>query len=99
MSSYPAPSEIVAYPVPPWAYQFAMTPWMVQSLWWQYLYTQDKEYLHRVYPILREAARFIAAYLRRSDDKKYHFSPTVSSENWDLRSINVSIKTPFLTLP
>jgi len=82
VSSYPAPSQIVAYPVPPWAYQFAMTPWMVQSLWWQYLYTQDKEYLQRVYPILREAARFIAAYVKKNDDKKYHFSPTVSSENW-----------------
>jgi hypothetical protein len=55
---------------------------MVQSLWWQYLYTQDKEYLHRVYPILREAARFIAAYVKRTNDSKYHFSPTVSSENW-----------------
>ena len=82
VSSYPAPSQIVAYPVPPWAYQFGMTPWMVQSLWWQYLYTQDKEYLQRVYPILREAARFIAAYVKRADDNKYHFTPTVSSENW-----------------
>jgi hypothetical protein len=82
VSSYPAPSQIVAYPVPPWAYQFGMTPWMVQSLWWQYLYTQDKDYLHRVYPILREAARFIAAYVKRTDDSKFHFSPTVSSENW-----------------
>src|ERR1700722_16695315 len=82
VSSYPAPSQIVAYPVPPWAYQFAMTPWMVQSLWWQYLYTQDKAFLHRVYPLLREAARFVAAYVKRNDDKKYHFSPSVSSENW-----------------
>jgi alpha-L-fucosidase 2 len=82
VSTYPAPSQIVAYPVPPWAYQFGMTPWMVQSLWWQYLYTQDSDYLHRVYPILREAARFIAAYVKRTDDSKYHFSPTVSSENW-----------------
>ena len=82
VSSYPAPSQIVAYPVPPWAYQSAMTPWMVQSLWWQYLYTQDKEYLNRVYPILREAARFIAAYVKKKGDNQYHFSPTVSSENW-----------------
>jgi alpha-L-fucosidase 2 len=82
VSSYPAPSQIVAYPVPPWAYQFGMTPWMVQSLWWQYLYTQDNDYLRRVYPLLREAARFIAAYVKRNDDKKYHFSPSVSSENW-----------------
>ena len=55
---------------------------MVQSLWWQYLYTQDKEYLQRVYPILRAAAQFISAYVKRNDDRKYHFSPTVSSENW-----------------
>ena len=82
VSSYPAPSQIVAYPVPPWAYQFAMTPWMAQSLWWQYLYTQDREYLQRVYPILRAAAQFIAAYVKRNEDAKYHFSPTVSSENW-----------------
>jgi|HubBroStandDraft_1064217.scaffolds.fasta_scaffold01034_2 alpha-L-fucosidase 2 len=82
VSTYPAPSQIVAYPVPPWAYQFGMTPWMVQSLWWQYLYTQDEDYLRRVYPILREAARFIAAYVKKTDDNKYHFSPTVSSENW-----------------
>ncbi len=82
VSSYPAPSQIVAYPVPPWAYQLGMTPWMVQSLWWQYLYTQDKEYLQRVYPILRAAAQFISAYVKRNDDMKYHFSPTVSSENW-----------------
>jgi len=82
VSSFPAPSQIVAYPVPPWAYQFAMTPWMVQSLWWQYLYTQDNDYLHRVYPLLREAARFVSAFVKRNDDKKYHFSPSVSSENW-----------------
>ena len=82
VSSYPAPSQVVAYPVPPWAYQFGMTPWMVQSLWWQYLYTQDREYLQRVYPILRAAARFVTAYVKRNDDTKYHFSPTVSSENW-----------------
>jgi len=82
VSSYPAPSQIVAYPVPPWAYQFGMTPWMVQSLWWQYLYTQDKDYLRRVYPIMRAAAQFISAYVRRNSDTKYHFSPTVSSENW-----------------
>jgi alpha-L-fucosidase 2 len=82
VSTYPAPSQIVAYPVPPWAYQFAITPWMVQSLWWQYLYTQDIDYLNRVYPLLREAARFMAAYVKKTDDNKYHFSPSVSSENW-----------------
>ena len=82
VSAYPVPSQIVPYPVPPWAYQISMTPWIVQSLWWQYLYTQDDEYLRHVYPILRSAARFVAAFVKRGDDQLYHFIPTVSSENW-----------------
>jgi hypothetical protein len=81
-SAYPAPSQVVPYPVPPWGYQISETPWTVQSLWWHYLYTQDRDFLHRVYPLLRAAARFIAAYVKKSDDGKYHVIPTVSSENW-----------------
>lgn len=81
-SVYPAPSQMVPYPVPPWGYQISETPWTVQSLWWQYLYTQDVDYLGRVYPMLRAAARFVAAYVHKGDDAKYHIVPTVSSENW-----------------
>ena len=82
VSAYPVPSQMIAYPVPPWAYQFSMTPWTVQSLWWHYLYTQDVDYLRKVYPMLRAAARFIAAYVKKGSDGKYHVIPTVSSENW-----------------
>ncbi|GEM_PF-230378 len=81
-SAYPAPSQMVPYPVPPWGYQISETPWTVQSLWWQYLYTQDEDYLRRAYPILSAAARFIAAYVKKGEDGKYHVIPTVSSENW-----------------
>jgi alpha-L-fucosidase 2 len=81
-SAYPAPSQMVPYPVPPWGYQISETPWTVQSLWWQYLYTQDVDYLEKAYPILRAAARFVAAYVKKGDDGKYHVIPTVSSENW-----------------
>jgi hypothetical protein len=59
-----------------------MTPWAVQSLWWQFLYTQDESYLRRVYPILRAAARFLAADITKQQDGRYHISPSVSSENW-----------------
>jgi hypothetical protein len=59
-----------------------MTPWAVQSLWWQFLYTQDIKYLARVYPILRGATRFLAAYLRKEEDGLYHVFPSISSENW-----------------
>ncbi len=81
-SAYPVPSQMVPYPVPPWGYQISETPWTVQSLWWQYLYTQDVDYLRKVYPILRAAARFVAAYVKKGEDGKYHVVPTVSSENW-----------------
>jgi alpha-L-fucosidase 2 len=82
LSAYPVPSQIVPYPVPPWGYQICMTPWAVQSLWWQFLYTQDEKYLARVYPTMRSAARFLAAYLSKEDDGRYHIFPSVSSENW-----------------
>ncbi len=82
VSAYPVPSQMIPYPVPPWGYQVCVTPWTVQSLWWQYLYTQDRDYLRRVYPVLRAAAQFIAAYVKRGEDGKYHITPTVSSENW-----------------
>jgi hypothetical protein len=81
-SAYPVPSQMVPYPVPPWALQISETPWTVQSLWWQYLYTGDVDYLRHVYPILLAAVRFIAAYVKKGDDGKYHVIPTVSSENW-----------------
>jgi alpha-L-fucosidase 2 len=81
-SAYPVPSQVVPYPAPPWGYEISETPWVVQSLWWHYLYTQDKEVLQRVYPLLKAAAQFIAAYVKRGEDGKYHVSPTVSPENW-----------------
>jgi alpha-L-fucosidase 2 len=81
-SAYPVPSQVIPYPAPPWGYEICETPWVVQSLWWHYLYTQDEKILHRVYPMLKAAAQFIAAYVKRADDGKYHVSPTVSPENW-----------------
>src|SRR5258708_2412468 len=59
-----------------------MTAWAVQSLWWQFLYTQDESYLRRVYPTMRAAARFLSAYVKKVDDDRYHILPSVSSENW-----------------
>ena len=81
-SAYPVPSQVVPYPAPPWGYEICETPWTVQSLWWQFLYTGDVDYLRRVYPMLRAAAQFIAAYLKKGPDGKHHVIPTVSPENW-----------------
>ena len=81
-SAYPVPSKTIAYPVPPWGYEVCETPWTVQSLWWHYLYTLDEDYLRRVYPLLRAAAHFLAAYMTKGEDGYYHVIPTVSPENW-----------------
>ncbi len=83
-SAYPVPSKVNPYPVPPWGYEICETPWAVQSLWWQYLYTLDKDYLRRVYPMLRAATDFLVAYVKKGADGKYHIIPTVSPENWGL---------------
>ena len=81
-SAYPVPSKVNPYPAPPWGYEICETPWTVQSLWWQYKYTLDEQYLRRVYPMLRAATDFLVAYVKRGDDGKYHIAPTVSPENW-----------------
>jgi alpha-L-fucosidase 2 len=81
-SAYPVPSQVVAYPVPPWGYEICETPWVVQSLWWHYLYTRDRDVLTRVYPPLKAAADFVTAYVTKGEDGKFHVRPTVSPENW-----------------
>ncbi|MGI9071590.1 MAG: glycosyl hydrolase family 95 catalytic domain-containing protein [Bryobacteraceae bacterium] len=81
-SAYPVPSQVVPYPAPPWGYEICETPWVVQSLWWHYLYTLDDAVLRRVYPLLKAAAEFMAAYMKRGEDGRYHANPTVSPENW-----------------
>jgi hypothetical protein len=82
LTAVPVPSPTIFIASPPYAYQVSNTPWTVQSLWWHYLYTQDEVYLQHAYPILRSAARFLAAYAKKEDDGKYHFNPTASPENW-----------------
>lgn len=81
-SAYPVPSQVIPYPAPPFAYEICETPWTVQSLWWHYRYTLDHKFLERAYPLLRAAARFLAGYVTKGGDEKYHIVPTVSPENW-----------------
>lgn len=81
-TAYPVPSTVNPYPAPPWGYEICETPWTVQSLWWQYKYTLDRQYLRRVWPMLRAAADFLVAFVTKGADGKYHIVPTVSPENW-----------------
>ena len=81
-SAYPVPSQVIPYPAPPWGYEVCETPWTVQSLWWHYRCTLDRAFLERVYPLLLAATRFLAGYVSKGHDGKYHIVPTVSPENW-----------------
>lgn len=37
--------------------------WLCQHLWEHYLFTQDKDFLKKYYPVMREAARFFVHFL------------------------------------
>lgn len=87
-SAYPVEMNMLPYPVPTWGWEICETPWTVQSLWWHYLYSMDRELLRRrAFPPIREAARFLAAYMLRPEargpawgDDRYHIFPTVAPE-------------------
>jgi len=87
-NSYPIPLEHIAPAMPDMGWEMCETPWWVQSLWWHYEYSGDVHYLReRAWPSLREATRFICAYMSRPDagpgahsDDRYHIYPTVPPE-------------------
>lgn len=92
-SAYPTEMRIMPYPVPTWGWEICETPWTVQSLWWHFLYTQDKAFLRdRAWHPLREAVRFLVAYISRPiargekwNDDRWHIFPTVVPELYGLR--------------
>lgn len=91
-SAYPVEMNIMPYPVPTWGWELCETPWTVQSLWWHYLYTMDRQFLAgRAFEPIKEAVLFLVDYLRRPEahgeawgDDKYHVFPTVSPELYEL---------------
>lgn len=89
-SAYPVPMTVIPYPATHWGWEIFETPWTVQSLWWHYTYTLDKDLLrNRLYPVMREAARFLVDYMTREDsgckqDGKYHLFPTIVPELYGL---------------
>ena len=89
-SAYPVPMSVMPYPSPDWGWEIFETPWTVQSLWWHYSYTGDKELLReRIWPVYREAAAFLADYMTREGanpvgDEKYHLFPTIVPELYGL---------------
>ena len=60
-----------------WPMGFA---WLCRNLYDQYLFTKDRKWLERIYPILKENVRFCLNLLIKTE-KGYAISPATSPEN------------------
>ncbi|WP_373732623.1 glycoside hydrolase N-terminal domain-containing protein [Bacteroides heparinolyticus] len=75
--NYTAPGEH-----PSWGATNTGGAWLCAHLWEHYLYTQDKEYLQRIYPILKGAADFFRSTMVREPGNGWLVTaPTSSPEN------------------
>lgn len=74
---FTAPSED-----PSWGATNTCGAWISLHLWEHYLYTLDREYLERVYPLMRGAAQFLHSILIEEPKSGYLVTaPTTSPEN------------------
>lgn len=75
--NYTAPGEH-----PSWGATNTGGAWLCAHLWEHYLYTQDKEYLRRIYPVLKGAARFFCSTTVKEPRHGWLVTaPTSSPEN------------------
>lgn len=67
---------------PSWGATNTCGAWIALHLWEHYLFTLDKEYLERVYPVMRGAAQFLRSILIEDPKTGYLVTaPTTSPEN------------------
>jgi beta-galactosidase len=65
-----------------WALFPAASAWLCQHLWEHYAFTQDREYLKEVWPVMREAALFYTQNLQRDSATGYlTLAPDINFEN------------------
>lgn len=55
--------------------------WMCQHIWTHYEFTGDRDFLRRMYPVLREAAVFMLDFLSENRDGYLVTAPSLSPEN------------------
>lgn len=80
---------------PKWANWAMGSPWLARHLWEHYQFTGDRAYLERAYPLMKDAARFLLAWLQPDADGNLVTAPSTSPENdfyyGDRRRGNVSV--------
>lgn len=58
---------------------------LVRPIWDEWDYQGDREFLRsECYPVMREVARFYAAYAQKGDDGRYHITPCMLEECWGI---------------
>ena len=66
---------------PKWANWPMSGPWFCAHLWEHYLFTEDKKFLERVYPVMKGAAEFCVDWLIEDGHGKLTTCPSFSPEN------------------
>ncbi len=65
-----------------WGWSPAALPWIIQNVWEYYEYTQDERMLReRIYPIMKECARFYEQYLVEDAEGRLVSCPAYSPEH------------------
>ncbi|HEX9599872.1 MAG TPA: glycoside hydrolase family 95 protein, partial [Mariniflexile sp.] len=68
--------------------------WLSQHLWQHYLFTGDKDFLNKYYPVLKSAAQFYADVLQEEPKNKWLVvTPSMSPENKYKGSVGVTYGT------
>ncbi len=66
---------------PKWANWPMSGPWFCAHLWEHYLFTEDKAFLRRVYPVMKGSAEFCADWLIDDGNGRLTTCPSFSPEN------------------
>ena len=94
--NYTAPGEH-----PSWGATNTGGAWLCAHLWEHYMYTGDKEYLQKVYPALKGAAKFFLTTMIEEPVNGYLVTaPTSSPENefiMDGRRVSICMGLKMLT--
>jgi alpha-L-fucosidase 2 len=74
----------------PWGVWTGAGGWVCQHLWEHYAFTRDKNYLRRVYPVMKGAAEFYLSAMVPDADGYLVTSPSTSPENFFINDKGVS---------
>lgn len=64
-----------------WGFWNMASGWISVMLWEYYRYTEDRDYLERIYPIIAGAAKFYSQLLCENEKGELILSPSTSPEN------------------